>query len=65
MGRKLAFVLASSNHRTMIVNRLDDRMIDATQGYDVGLRGYKLMRAGINLLAVHSSTSTLGDIKQS
>jgi FkbM family methyltransferase len=38
MGRKLAFVLASSNHGTMIVNRLDYRMIDATQGYGVGFQ---------------------------
>ena len=28
-------------------------------------RGYKVMQAGINLLAVHSSDKTLGDIKQS
>lgn len=35
-GRKLAFVLASSNHGTMIVNRLDYRMVDADRGYGVG-----------------------------
>jgi FkbM family methyltransferase len=34
--RKLAFVLASSNHGTMIVNRFDYRMIDPQQGYGVG-----------------------------
>jgi FkbM family methyltransferase len=34
--RKLAFVLASSNHGTMIVNRLDYRMIDAQNGFGVG-----------------------------
>ncbi|MGP8124108.1 MAG: FkbM family methyltransferase, partial [Xanthobacteraceae bacterium] len=34
--RKLAFVLASSNHGTMIVNRLDYRMINAETGYGVG-----------------------------
>jgi hypothetical protein len=28
-------------------------------------RGYKVMQAGINLLAIHSSDKTLGDIKQS
>jgi FkbM family methyltransferase len=34
--RKLAFVLASSNHGTMIVNRLDYRMVDAQRGFGVG-----------------------------
>ena len=33
--RKLAFVLASSNHGTMIVNRLDYRMVNAGSGYGV------------------------------
>jgi FkbM family methyltransferase len=37
-GRKLAFVLASSNHGTMIVNRFDYRMIDASRGYGVGFQ---------------------------
>ena len=36
--RKLAFVLASSNHGTMIVNRFDCHMIDATQGCGVGFQ---------------------------
>jgi FkbM family methyltransferase len=36
VGRKLAFVLASSNHGTMIVNRFDYRMVDQTRGYGVG-----------------------------
>jgi FkbM family methyltransferase len=36
--RKLAFVLASSNHGTMIVNRLDFRMVDAIRGYGVGFQ---------------------------
>ncbi|UFZ06641.1 FkbM family methyltransferase [Bradyrhizobium ontarionense] len=36
--RKLAFVLASSNHGTMIVNRLDYRMVDANRGYGVGFQ---------------------------
>ena len=36
--RKLAFVLASSNHGTMIVNRLDYRMVNAEQGYGVGFQ---------------------------
>ena len=42
-GRKLAFVLASSNHGTMIVNRLDYRMLDAQRGYGVG---YQLLETG-------------------
>ena len=36
--RKLAFVLASSNHGTMIVNRLDYRMINAESGHGVGFQ---------------------------
>jgi FkbM family methyltransferase len=36
--RKLAFVLASSNHGTMIVNRFDYRMIDSQQGFGVGFQ---------------------------
>src|SRR5271156_66969 len=36
VARKLAFVLASSNHGTMIVNRFDYRMIDAQRGFGVG-----------------------------
>jgi FkbM family methyltransferase len=38
MARKLAFVLAASKHGTMIVNRLDYRMLSAEQGYGVGLQ---------------------------
>ena len=38
VGRKLAFVLASSNHGTMIVNRFDYRMIDSQRGYGVGFQ---------------------------
>lgn len=36
VGRKLAFVLASSNHGTMIVNRLDYRMMGPDSGIGVG-----------------------------
>lgn len=43
VGRKLAFVLASSNHGTMIVNRLDYRMTGPDAGYGVG---YQLMERG-------------------
>ena len=38
VGRNLAFVLASSNHGTMIVNRNDYRMLDAEHGYGVGFQ---------------------------
>jgi FkbM family methyltransferase len=38
MGRKLAFVLASSKHGTMIVNRFDYRMLDAEHGFGVGFQ---------------------------
>jgi FkbM family methyltransferase len=36
IGRRLAFVLASSNHGTVILNRFDRHMIDANRGYGVG-----------------------------
>src|SRR5271156_5802206 len=36
VARKLAFVLASSNHGTMIVNRFDYRMLDSQRGFGVG-----------------------------
>src|SRR6201997_1868163 len=36
VARKLAFVLASSNHGTMIVNRFDYRMINSQHGFGVG-----------------------------
>jgi FkbM family methyltransferase len=38
MGRKMAFVLASSDHGTMIVNRFDYRMINETEGFGVGFQ---------------------------
>jgi FkbM family methyltransferase len=43
VGRKLAFVLAASNHGTMIVNRFDYRMTDADKGIGVG---FQLLEAG-------------------
>ncbi|MES2633489.1 MAG: FkbM family methyltransferase [Pseudomonadota bacterium] len=36
--RPIAFVLAASNHGSMIVNRNDYRMIDANSGYGVGFQ---------------------------
>jgi FkbM family methyltransferase len=37
-SRKAAFVLVSSDHGTMIVNRFDYRMVDAENGYGVGFQ---------------------------
>jgi FkbM family methyltransferase len=37
-ARKLAFVLASSDHGTMIVNRFDYRMVDSQRGFGVGFQ---------------------------
>jgi FkbM family methyltransferase len=37
-NRKLAFVLASTKHGTMILNRLDYRMIDRERGFGVGFQ---------------------------
>jgi FkbM family methyltransferase len=37
-GQKLAFVMASSNHGTMIVNRFDYRMVAPDRGYGVGFQ---------------------------
>ena len=36
VGRKLAFVLAASNHGTMITNRFDYRMSEPDAGTGVG-----------------------------
>src|SRR5215510_4509215 len=36
--RKIAFVLAASDHGTMIVNRLDYRMVDHKSGFGVGFQ---------------------------
>jgi FkbM family methyltransferase len=37
-GRKIAFVLASSDHGTVIVNRFDYKMLDKVRGYGVGFQ---------------------------
>jgi FkbM family methyltransferase len=34
--RKIAFILAATDHGTLIVNRFDYRMVSATEGYGVG-----------------------------
>ena len=38
VGRKLAFVLASTNHGAMIVNRFDYRMVGPDSGFGVGFQ---------------------------
>ncbi len=38
VGRKLAFVLASTNHGAMIVNRFDYRMVGPDTGFGVGFQ---------------------------
>jgi FkbM family methyltransferase len=43
VGRKLAFVLAATNHGSMIVNRFDQRMLDTDRGHGVG---YQLLETG-------------------
>ncbi len=42
-NRKRAFVLASTKHGTMILNRLDYRMVDGERGYGVG---FQLLESG-------------------
>jgi hypothetical protein len=43
VGRKLAFVLAASNHGTMILNRFDSRVIGPDLGYGVS---HQILEAG-------------------
>jgi len=43
VGRKLAYVLAATNHGSMIVNRFDQRMLDTDRGYGVG---HQLLETG-------------------
>jgi FkbM family methyltransferase len=57
--RKIAFVLASTDHGTLIVNRFDYRMVDANTGYGVGYvllekSGYDVQEGaiGVRLLAL-------------
>lgn len=64
--RPAPFVMISSNHGTMIVNRNDYRMIDATSGYGVG---YQIMNTSnfdqeeVNfaLAMLHSRRQNFGD----
>ena len=57
VGRKLAFVLAATNHGSMIINRFDRRMLDTDKGNGVG---YQLLETGAcDSLEVELSTQLL------
>jgi hypothetical protein len=68
--RKIAFVLASTDHGALIVNRFDYHMVNATAGFGVGYfrqdeltavhasYGYEWFTLGLNFLAVHPSDPT-------
>ena len=57
VGRKLAFVLAATNHGSMIVNRFDQRMLDTDRGYGVG---HQLLETGVyDGLEIELSTQLL------
>lgn len=47
VGRKLAFVLASTNHGAMIINRLDYRMVGPGSGFGVGFQLLERAAAGV------------------
>ena len=57
VGRKLAFVLASTNHGTMIVNRLDYRMLGPDRGIGVGFQ--ILETAGFDPVEVETAVQLL------
>jgi hypothetical protein len=38
IARPIAFIIASTNHGTLIVNRNDYRMVDKDRGYGVGFQ---------------------------
>ena len=51
-NRKIAFVLAASDHGTMIVNRFDYHMVDDNRGFGVGfdiLNSSSFDRPGVEL----------------
>ena len=57
VGRKLAFVLAATNHGSMILNQFDHRMLDTDRGYGVG---YQLLESGsCDALEVELATQLL------
>jgi hypothetical protein len=58
--RKIAFVLATSDHGTMIVNRLDYRMIDEQRGFGVG---FQILAGAENSLTRSRSALIVESIK--
>jgi FkbM family methyltransferase len=59
--RKIAFVLASSDHGTMIVNRLDYRMVKEQEGYGVG---FQILEDGSYNQSEIDLTSSLLQLRQ-
>jgi FkbM family methyltransferase len=57
VGRKLAFVLASTNHGAMIVNRFDYRMVGPDSGFGVGFQ--MLERAAFDPVEVELAVQLL------
>jgi FkbM family methyltransferase len=65
-NRPLAFVLASTNHGSLIVNRNDCRMFDATRGFGVGYQifsnsGYEAEEVTIALALLDCRRRHFGD----
>ena len=58
VGRKLAFVLASTNHGTMIVNRLDYRMVGPDQG-NSGVNPSRMWEFFVDNLILNSAKEPL------
>jgi len=65
-SRKIAFVLASSDHGAMIVNRFDYRMVDQTRGFGVGFQiletsGYDREEVDLSLSLLELRRKYVGD----
>jgi len=66
VSRPVAFVLASTNHGTMITNRNDYRMVDAASGYGVGFQllstsGFDVEEVGFVKALLHLRRRHFGD----
>ena len=59
--RKIAFVLASSDHGTMIINRFDYRMVKEQEGYGVG---FQILEDGSYNRSEIDLTSSLLELRQ-
>ncbi|MBR1153732.1 FkbM family methyltransferase [Bradyrhizobium sp. JYMT SZCCT0428] len=60
-NRKIAFILASTDHGTFIINRLDYHMLDQTSGYGVG---FEILEKGCFQSAEIDSTLQLLDLRR-